>query len=113
MKPTTETAAERARKIALYEANIARLEGQIARIEKGRRSYRWIALASVVLAPFGLFLHPIAPVMTLLVGVSIYFVGHYIAFMHITEDNNAKALSLESIAALRDTAGEAQTPPAS
>ena len=91
-----------AQKLALYEATLARLEDQLAGLQRGRKKLIWVLYATLVVSPVLFFV--VAKIVGLIVfvgGSSVYGVGHYIAMVHIVEDGSAITAARATIEELR------------
>jgi hypothetical protein len=91
-------------KAKLYIDTIARLEKQIAGLEAMRRTLKWYFVACLVLAVPAFFAHWLASLGVLILGGSIWGVGGYLAFVHVSEDKHAIADAREILASLRGEA---------
>jgi hypothetical protein len=88
-------------RIDAYQASIDRLIQTNVDLRAEQRRMKWIAIATLVLSAtaylwrggyYGLFV--------LIVGGSAFFIGHYVVYMHIHENNLTMKSAKQSIAAL-------------
>ena len=67
-----------ARKLAELEAHEKELLGN-------RGFFQWVAIGLMVLAPFGLMVHPVLTFGVGIVGLSLWGVSAYLAFLYVKE----------------------------
>ena len=92
----------------LYTETITRLERQIEGLERNRRTLKWYLVGGLVLAVGASLLHWIAALAAILLGATVYLVGHYISMVHIAEDKSAIADAKAVLSALEG--GDARPP---
>jgi fatty acid desaturase len=89
-------------RIAAYEANIARFTEANAGLRAEPRRMKWVAVVTLVLSVaayrwFGTY--PV--VFVLIIGASVFFVGHYLVYMHIHENRLTIKSPRQTIASLK------------
>ena len=81
------SAESRDERLAAYKASIARLTKANEGLREEQRRMKWVAVATVILALGGyLWMGVYTGVFVLIIGGSIFFIGHYVVFMHIHEN---------------------------
>ena len=62
---------------------------------------KWVAIATVVLAAAGyLWMGVYTGIFVLIIGGSVFFIGHYVVFMHIHENKLTIKSARQTIASL-------------
>ncbi len=74
-------------KLALYEAARIRTQERLVSLRAEQRRMKWIAIATIVAAAVARFHGITACIVVAIFGASLFFVGHYVVFMHIHECN--------------------------
>jgi hypothetical protein len=90
-----------AEKIALYKANVERLEKQVAGLEVMRARLGPMSLGILALALPAFFVSKLAVLAVMVGAVSVFGVGHYIALMHVTEDREAIRIARRALEELQ------------
>jgi hypothetical protein len=89
-------------RIAAYQASIEGLIRAIAELRAEQRRMKWLAIATAVIAPIAYLVHSLtAAIVVVIIGGSLFLVGHYVVFMHIHENKLTIKSAKQSIAALR------------
>lgn len=76
-----------AEKLALMEATRKRTLEKLKTLRAEQRRLKWIALATIVAAGVARFHSLTATIVVTIFGASLFFVGHYVVFMHINDCN--------------------------
>lgn len=90
--------------LAAYEESIERLRSAIKKLRADQKRLKWVLLATVILTPLTWLLSATAALVVAVTGVSIFFVGHYVVFMHIHENKLTIANARRRIEELQSTA---------
>jgi len=94
---------ERKQKAEAYRASIERLTKANADLRTERGRYKWVAIATLVVAPILYFASGMtAMIIALIVGGSVFGVGQYVVFAHIQENK----LTIKSARQMLDTLAE-------
>lgn len=83
-------------KVALYEAQRSRLRARLVELRREQRRMNWFGLAALAAAAIARIWGFGPMIFVAIFGGSLFFVGHYIVYMHIHESK----LSLAQIRAV-------------
>ena len=72
--------------VAAYEERIERLRSANRKLRAEQKRLKWLLAATVVVAPLVWLLSATAALLVAIGGVSMFFVGHYVVFMHLHEN---------------------------
>jgi fatty acid desaturase len=88
-------------RIAAYKASITRLTQANAGLRAEQKRMKWVAAATVILALGGyLWMGVYTGIFVLIIGGAIFFIGHYVVFMHIHENKLTIKSARQTIASL-------------
>ncbi len=73
-------------RLTAYRASIERLKSANGKLRAEQKRLKWVLLATVVVAPLVWLASPTAALLVAIGGVSTFFVGHYVVFMHLNEN---------------------------
>lgn len=69
----------------LYVATQARLTERLTKLRAEQRRLKWLAIATLVAIVPARFFSLTAAIVVTIFGASLFFVGHYVVYMHIHE----------------------------
>jgi len=64
---------------------LAELEAHEKELVGSRGLFQWVAIGLMVLAPFGLMVHPVLTFGVGIVGIALWGVSAYLAFLYVKE----------------------------
>jgi hypothetical protein len=89
--------------IVAYRASIERLKSATGKLRAEQKRLKWVLLATVVLAPLVWLASATAALLVAIGGVSMFFVGHYVVFMHLHENKLTIASARRCIDEIQST----------
>ncbi len=83
-----------------YEASILRLTQVNRDLQLERKRLKWILVATCLVAPLVYVVNSTIAVIVALTGISGFFVGHYVVFMHLEENRLTIRSAKQSLASI-------------
>ncbi len=74
------------KRITAYRESIERLKSANGKLRAEQKRLKWVLLATIVVAPLLWVASATAALVVAIGGASMFFVGHYVVFMHLQEN---------------------------